>query len=83
MTHDDGANHGFMFWVGVVDRRAAMERISCGMAVVTNSSTMKRYPHYLGHRNMQHPARHKTEWGRLSLACAPSRGAGTHHSRDR
>jgi hypothetical protein len=41
-----------MFWVGVVDRRAAMERISCGMAVVINSSTMTRYPalqHYLGH----------------------------------
>src|SRR5215472_9363128 len=44
LTHDDGANHGFIFWVDVVDRRAAMERISCGMAVVTNSSTMTRYP---------------------------------------
>ena len=56
-----------------------MERISCGMAVVTTSSTMTRraLQHYLGHRNIQHPTRYKTERGGLSLACAPSRGTCT------
>ena len=33
-----------MFWVGVVDRRAAMERIGCGMAMVISSSTMGAIP---------------------------------------
>ena len=33
-----------MFWVGVVDRRAAMERIGCGMAMVISFSTMGAIP---------------------------------------